>query len=97
MSTETKLKIPKWGPKKLRAIFEKIEAAVNATTPKAGFGIEITEEENGIYISLTDEAATSAGLTGEGGGGGASVDLYGARNGAAAVFHLLQSGAPTAP
>lgn len=83
---------------KLDGIFETFQNAINERTPKASIDIDIDEQPDGMEISLS-ESASPGGALGDtaGGGGGASINLYGARDGAPAVFHLLQSSAPTAP
>lgn len=92
-------KVERWGPKRLRGILESIEAAINRRTPIKGIGIEATENPDGVQISASseggeiDDSDTDKG--GGGGSGGTNVDLYGAQNGAPAVFHLKQSSAPT--
>lgn len=92
------LKIPRWGPKPVRKIWDLIEVAVNARTPKEGLGTKVKENKDGVQVSA--EVGASAGLEAslepEGAGSsGTPVDLYGAFNGAPAIFHLLQSSEPT--
>lgn len=94
----TKFKLKKWGPKKLREIFEAIEIGINERTPLPSVTIDVSQKPDGreIIVKSKNSGADDAGGSG-GSGGGTSIALYGARNGAAAVFHLLQSSAPTAP
>lgn len=97
---EGKFKIPGKGPgKKLARIFQYIEDALNAVYPQEGIGIEISRETNGSFVSTKTSPAVGAGAGGDthGGGKGTPINVYGAYNGAPAVFHLLQSSAPSAP
>lgn len=90
-------KIERWGPQKLQKIWESIENGINERTPVAGMGIEIDISDKGSQIS-TSVAVDAARAENQGQGGGSvgtPVDLYGAYNGAPALFHLSQTSAPT--
>lgn len=88
--------VAKWGPKKLREILESIQNAINDRAPKAGLGIDVDAQPDGAQIS--SQGAQLGGGTGDSAvGGGTSQDVYGAFNGAPAVFHLLRTRAPTVP
>jgi hypothetical protein len=92
----TAFKISLWGPKRLRAIFTEIEDAINTRAPLEGCGIRLSQQPDGREISADiakggDDSSVAAG------GGGSPVDIYGAFNGAPAVFHLKQTAPPTVP
>lgn len=90
---------PGWGPRKLRENFKATEDAINLRTPIGGIGVDTDQRPDGIMVAASLgasgglQAAPSRG--GGGGSGGTPVDVYGAYNGAPALFHLLQSSAPT--
>lgn len=88
-------RLTKWGPPMERKIQSEIEDRVNRITPRAGPGLKITENPDGSVISLETKPSDAASAPGGGGGSGANIDLYGALNGAPALFHLVQSSAPT--
>lgn len=92
-----KIEIKEWGPVPLRKIVNQIVEGINLRTPIAGCGIAATEEPDGVQISLENNPAPVGGSAGTAGGsgGGTRVDIYGAKDGAPYVFHLLQSSAPT--
>lgn len=92
-----KLPWPKFGPNKIRENNAAVESGINRSTPKEGFGITLSQEENGLYISISEDVAAAIGLSGDqsGGASGTPIALYGVYNGAPALFHLLQSSAPT--
>lgn len=93
------LKLLKFGGKKFKENWERIEAEVNQNKPVDGLGIICDATPNGTQVSTADAKNAAAGGAGSsssnGSGGGSNVDLYGAYNGAPAVFHLKQSSAPT--
>lgn len=93
------IKIKPWGPPVLREIIGELQDAINERTPLPGMGIKFDEREDGVQISTTlaQPPAVVKDPQGSGGGGssGANVDLYGALNGAPAIFHLVQTSAPT--
>lgn len=81
----------------LRKLIATIIGAINARTPKAGFGISIEDKPDGEEISVNVSELSDA-LSGSSGGAigsGTPVDIYGAFNGAPATYHLLESSAPT--
>ena len=92
------IKIPRWGPPKLREILGQIEAAINQTQPLAGIGIDVDVTKGGTQISV-QEAKQNQKPPGQQQAGGSSsgtpTDVYGAYNGARATFHFLQSAPPT--
>lgn len=91
--------IDKWGPKRLRKIWESIEGEINRNRPTSGLGTDVDVTNGGSQISIsslkppggTDKENAQGGGT----GGGSSVNLYGAFNGAPALFHLSQTSPPT--
>lgn len=87
-------KIKPWGPRKLQKILEDIAREITERTPLPGCGVHVGEEPDGMPLSLETPSHVNPDDS-SGGGGGTSVNLYGALNGAPAVFHLLQSSAPT--
>lgn len=81
----------------LRKLVSTIIGAINARTPKEGFGISIEDKPDGEEISVNVSELADA-LSASSGGAissGTPVNVYGAFNGAPATFHLLQSSAPT--
>lgn len=70
----------KWGPGKLRDILNAISKGVNRRTPIAGVGIDISEEKDGVQISISSPPG--------GRSAGQPEDIYGAFNGAPAVFNI---------
>lgn len=91
---EIKTKI---GWKKLKDILEEIQNAINERTPLASDTIDLDEKGNGLQICVKENTSSSEEQEGSNGGSGTQVAIYGARDGAPAIFHLLQSSAPTAP
>lgn len=89
--------IDKWGPKRLREIFEKIQNAINERTPLASETAEVNETPLGMQICFKTQGNASASDDGGAGGGGTNQDIYGSLNGAPAVFHLSRTRAPTVP
>lgn len=93
-------KIDQWGPPRLRAIFKSIQDRINAITPLGSETTDVDEKPDGMQIiekAWGPAPVPEGDVAGGGGGaGGTPVDLYGARDGAAAIFHLLQSSPPTA-
>lgn len=94
------VKLLRWGPKKLREIVVAIEGALNARTPHEGLGISL-DESSGKGFQISTKLAGGAAIQDSkdglalGGSGGTNVNVYGALNGAPAVYHLLQSSPPT--
>lgn len=88
-----------YGPSRLREVHGQLVQEINKRTPIEGIGIRITEHENGFQISTETkpgpEKSGTEGTQGGGGTDGTSIDIYGAFNGDPAIFHLLQSSAPT--
>lgn len=99
MSLDQKLELTGWGPKRLRELFKIVETRLSKLRPIEGTGIRISEETDGVQISVDNAPPVGSNiLDGTGGGsGGTTADLYGALNGAPAIYHLKQSSAPTAP
>lgn len=87
--------IEEWGPPKLREIHKQIETRINENCPVEGLGIRISQDPTGRRIEAA-AATPQGGDQNVSSGGGTSVDLAGMLNGAPAIFHLLQSSAPTA-
>lgn len=91
------LKIKPWGPKRLREIIRQIVEAINARTPKEGFGTRAKENPDGVMIhaevgaSGSLEAQVDEKITGS--SGTASI-VYGSLNGQPAKFNLIQSAPP---
>lgn len=92
-----KFKLTKdFGPPRLRKVHQELAAGINRSWPKKGNGIAADEYPDGVQISIETPANPNQDDGGSGGGGsGTPVNLYGALNGAPAIFHLLQSSAPT--
>lgn len=87
----------KTGWKKLDNILERVQNAINERTPLASDTVDLDERDDGMQICVKDSSSLSSEEAGGGtSGAGTSVALYGANNGAPALFHLLQSSAPTA-
>lgn len=84
-----------WGPVKFREVINWLVEEINARSPIPGCGINISEDATGREISTKPEVA-GGNPVGGGTSSGTPVDLYGALNGAPAVFHLLQDSPPTA-
>lgn len=98
MSLDQKTQLAGWGPPKLRELFGIVEKRLNKLRPLPGTGIRLNETSDGVEISLDDAPQIGSNiLDGAGGAGGTNAALYGAFNGAPAIFHLKQSSAPTAP
>lgn len=100
MSLDSKVDdLSNWGPKKLRELFSKVEKRLNKLRPLPGTGIRLNETSDGVEINVDDTPQVGSNiLDGAGGGsGGTNVALYGAFNGAPAIFHLKQSSPPTSP
>lgn len=98
MSIESNVELSGWGPERLRELFKEVETRLNKLRPIQGTGIRISEGSDGVQISIDNTPAVGSNIldgVGGGGGGGSDIDLYGACNGAPAVFHLKQSSAPT--
>lgn len=93
--SKAKFKIKPWGPKTLQKIHEDIAREINERTPLSGCGIKVGEEPDGMPLSLDEQGNPNQDDAGGAGGGGTPVNVYGALNGAPAVFHLLQSSPPT--
>lgn len=89
-----------FGPPKLRNQVQRIAEEISKRTPLKGFGIDISEQPDGLRISLAtdnkEQPAEGSEVDEEGGGGGGtgSVDLYGSLNGVPAIFHLSQTADP---
>jgi hypothetical protein len=87
-----------WGPKPLRTIIRWLIKGINDRTITAGLGIKIDETDGGgaqISVDPHIKPDDPTAIGGGGGGGGTPIDVYGAFNGAPAVFHLKQTSAPT--
>lgn len=87
--------LDKFGPKKWRKILGQYEAAINIIAPIEGDGMQLDFNNDGVLYS-TEAACSGDGSNSGGGTAGTPVDVYGAHNGAPAVFHLLQSSSPSA-
>lgn len=86
--------IQKWGP--YRGVLGAIEKRINEITPIAGLGISVDESPGGSQISATSGNVSSGGAnSGPRSSASGSVDLYGAHNGAPALFHLKEAAPPT--
>lgn len=92
-----KFKLSKdFGPPKLRKVHEELVEQINRNRPLPGLATKTEQMDDGIRIHGDHPATPNADDGGSGGGGsGTPVNLYGALNGAPAIFHLLQSSAPT--
>lgn len=94
------VKLPRWGPKKLREIVAIIEGALNARTPHEGLGINL-DESSGKGFQISTKLAGGAAIQDSkdglalGGGGGTPFNLYGALNGAPATWPVSLTGPPT--
>lgn len=90
----------KMGWKKLRDVLEEIQNAINERCPLASDTVDLDERSDGLVICVRDASSNSSSEeagAGAAGSSGTPVAIYGARDGAPAIFHLLQSSAPTAP
>lgn len=86
----------KTGWKKLDDILERFQNALNERTPLASETIELDEQPDGLQICVKTVGGSSSGDSDSGGSAaGNAGDLFGAYNGAPAVFHLNQSAPPT--
>lgn len=98
MSLDSKVQLTGWGPKKLRELFGIVEKRLNKLRPLPGTGIRLNETSDGVEINIDDTPETGSNiLDGAGGGGGTTVAIYGAKDGAPAIFHLKQASPATAP
>lgn len=93
------LKLDKFGGKRFKANWEKIEAEVNQNAPVNGLGIQCDVTPAGTQINQAEETGDGGDSPihggGTGGSSGTTIDVTGAFNGAAATYHFLQSSAPT--
>lgn len=91
------LELDKFGGKRFKENWTKIETEINQNAPVNGLGIVCDVTSGGTQISTEEAVASAGGSSSSSGvtGGGATVDLYGAFNGQPALFHLKQTSAPT--